>query len=362
MENKLILKYLNNELQEGEAGELLEWINESKENKEIFCQVKNIWSSSNVSLRNSKEFNVNNEFIAFRKKNQEEESGIRQKNKDNRKLVRIQLLRVAAVLLFLYSFGATMYYFFVVQGGDEYNQVYTKGGEKTHIVLADGTKVWLNSKTSFKYPTNLNKKKVEVYLDGEAFFDVAKKTNRQFVVNASQININVLGTAFNVKSYSDENTIETTLIRGKISLTHKEQINKSLILEPFQKATYYKKTPKVKTLETQEHFVQKEENVQNNEPLPVAKPRMLLEEVDVESDISWKDGRLIFKSEKFEDLAVKLERWYDVHITILDERLKNIRYTGVFEKESIEQALEALSLSKPFNYKLDQNKIIIYGM
>ncbi|MFC2138362.1 FecR family protein, partial [Bacteroidota bacterium] len=215
------------------------------------------------------------------------------------------------------------------------------------------------------YPSNLNSNNVKIYLDGEAYFDVVKKKNRKYVINTSSINIEVLGTSFNVKSYSDENTIETTLENGTIlinSASNKNRFEKAIILNPNQKATFIKNTEKIKIsdISTPGKISNQKKNEKAIDKKESIKPNLVIsKQIDTELYTSWKDGRMVFRKENFYTLSKKMERWYDVQITILDEDLHNWKYTGVFEKETIEQALEALSLSMPFQYEIDQNKIFI---
>jgi ferric-dicitrate binding protein FerR (iron transport regulator) len=165
----------------------------------------------------------------------------------------------------------------------------------------------------------------------------------------------VLGTKFNLKSYDDEKIIETTLISGKVEIfankDEKQREQKKIVLEPNQQALFYKESDDISLSQLQSRPAESEE-------ISVS-PVEIKSKVDIVEIIAWKDNRLVFKNEKFNELATKLERWYDVKIEIKDEELKHILFTGTFQKESIEQALSALKLIIPFRYEMKMNQIVI---
>ncbi|MBN2213455.1 MAG: FecR family protein [Bacteroidales bacterium] len=371
MDFNLIYKYLSGELDEQQTAKLLEWVRASETNKKFFARIRNSWTKAGLS-GNIEDIDLAHEFELLTVKiDQEERPGkrvlkIRSTEKPGWRPLYL-LLRIAAILLIIYSIGGTAFYI-IRNKKTEYNLLSTKRGEKTSLVLSDGTKIWLNSETTLKYPTDITKRKVNIYLEGEAYFNVAKNQGRKLIVNASNIKITVLGTSFNVKSYANERTVETTLEKGTVLITpevKKDLKSRVFILKPNQRATYIKKTnniyisdlPSVKNEETE--YAIKTGNdlkgIQDN------KTELILSDLEnTKLYTSWKDGQLVFKSEKFEDLACRMERWYNVHIEIKSQELKNSKYTGRFEKETVEQALKALSLSLPFKYSIDLNKVTIY--
>jgi ferric-dicitrate binding protein FerR (iron transport regulator) len=233
--------------------------------------------------------------------------------------------------------------------------VITKRGKQTEIYLPDGTHVWLNSESSLKYPNKLFKNKVDVFLEGEAYFDVTKLKGRDFTVNVGEIEITVQGTSFNVKAYKNEKTIETTLDEGKITVTNKnksKQEFKPVIMRPNQHLV----------INSSDNIYKLFNLSYNKAPTDTQNP-VQTRNIDIKKGTTiftaWKDGVLIFKNKRFEDLEKELERWYDVQIIIRDSVLKEARYTGIFEKESLETALKALSLSLPFKYTITPDSVII---
>ncbi len=240
------------------------------------------------------------------------------------------------------------------------NEVSVEYGSKSQILLPDGTKVKLNSGSKLTYPSSFDDSMRKVQLEGEAFFVVAKETDRPFFVNTSSIAIKVLGTSFNVKSYAEENSIETTLVTGAIEIYNElaaenAQLNKApiAVLKPMDKATYVKDISAIS--------VSSELKIPDNMPVLEKKAGILVEnQIETALFTAWKDDVLRFKGEKFEQIAIKLERWYDVKIDIRHKTLKEEYFTGQFDSETVEQALEALKLTAPFRYSITKNEIVIY--
>lgn len=369
MTRDLIEKYLSGTLNPVQTEDLLRWIYESKSNRTYFARIKNMWISSQLDNENPN-IDLDEEYKLFTYRKELNPStaykGFYHQPSAffNKEIIR-RAIQIAAVILFLYSIAGT--YFYIKNNSVvSYTEIRTKRGEKTYILLADGTRVWLNSETLFRYPSRLDAKNVEVFLDGEAYFNVAKNPSRKFIVNASSLDITVLGTSFNVKSYSSDNTIETTLEEGKIVITGKmgeKRLEQPVMLIPNQRATFIKDIHEFEVQDIKDPTPEINEVSDNNsdsEKQVKKKPKILVtSKVDSKLYTSWKDGKLIFKSERFEDLALRMERWFDVKIEIVDAELKDAKYTGVFEKETIEQALNALSISLPFHYEIHQNMVEI---
>jgi transmembrane sensor len=240
------------------------------------------------------------------------------------------------------------------KSAETFNEISVPMGSKTRVVLPDGSVVNLNSGSLLRYPSSLDSTRRYAYLEGEAFFDIKKDPRHPFVVKAGNITIKVLGTKFNVKSYGDEKTIETTLVSGTIEIFStqgkKYGNHRILVLKPNQQAVFERKTGEIAISEIPENLVKKE--------LKSVKPRVQ-KKIDVNTVIAWKDNRLLFRDESFTEVSRKLERWYNVEIEIQDKELANALLSGIFERETIEQALEALKLATPFAYTMDKNKIII---
>lgn len=367
MNKEIIFKYLSGNLDNAGKEELLKWINQDKANETYFSKIKNNWAIANQEIadKNDPGINLNQEYIYFKHKSTKKEN-------DKHLFVHNKIKNIwwAAAVIVLLIYGTyTSIAIYNEKQNIEYNTITTLKGEKSKLTLSDGTLIWLNSETTLIYPVNVKRKKVELSLSGEAFFDVAKNKKRQFIVKTSTIDITVTGTRFNVKSYKNDKTIETTLERGQIIITGnvgEKKIKEPLILKPNEQACLIKETRTIEISKADQP------NIKYIDTTPVHKnqisgevsektPKLLVQEnVAPELYTSWKDGKLMFRSEPFEDLSLKMERWYDVEIYFKNEELKAKKFTGVFEKETIEQALKALSLSMHFNFTIERNKITIY--
>lgn len=268
-----------------------------------------------------------------------------------------QVLKYAAILVIgviLSTVYNTQFKKKNITGNERFSTVEVEYGSKSKIILPDGTSVWLNSGSKITYPEKFAVNSRKINLTGEAFFDVVRDESRPFFVNTKDINIKVLGTTFNVKSYDDENTVETTLISGKVELKRKNSSETNFIqLKPNQMAVFYKSE---KTVEIKSPADKREDVA------PILKRETI--EIDAVEEpqliTSWKDGKLKFDTELFGVLAQKMERWFDVKITFKNEAAKSIRYSGSFDDESIDQAMHALQLSYPIRYEIKKNEVYIY--
>lgn len=270
-------------------------------------------------------------------------------------------LSTAAVLI------ATIciYYFSVTTGNTKEtdvaqqakNQINTKNGSKTSLVLPDGTKVWLNSGSQLVYDKNYGNKLREVSLTGEAYFDVVKNPERPFLIHTTKMDVKVLGTAFNVKCYPGEKTTETSLVRGSVEVTLKDRQEK-IMLKPNEKLVIsnddYKRVKPVGS------DAAKSTVVSNPKPIISVSHLTLLPGDNTVIETAWVQNRLIFSGESFEEVALKMERWYNIEIDFADERMMDEKLTGNFERETVVEALNALRLVAPFTYTIKNDKIIIF--
>jgi ferric-dicitrate binding protein FerR (iron transport regulator) len=196
-----------------------------------------------------------------------------------------------------------------------------------------------------------------VFLEGEAYFKVTKNKKLPFKVNTSDITITALGTAFNVKAYNDEGTIETTLEEGSVRIDdlHKgSKSSKSVILKPSQIATFHKQAGNV-AVTGQAPAVTKPAS-----RLPASVPVRVSNVADTRLYTSWKDPRWIFKNEKLSLLVTKLERRYDVDIIFMDKSLEDYAFTGTLLEESLEQVLAAIMYTAPVRYEINAKEVRLY--
>lgn len=218
------------------------------------------------------------------------------------------------------------------------------GSKSTRLVLPDSSVVWLNAGSKLSYDEHFGKSNRNTRLVGEGYFEV-KKSTVPFIIHTNEIQIKVLGTAFNVRSYENEKT-ETSLIRGKIEITMNKRPGEKIILRPNEKLVIAPESKTNKAL------------AEKNEPVVVLTGLTRAEDRTI-VETSWKDNRLVFQDESFADLARQLERWYNVQIDIRDEVIARSRLTGAFETETILQALTALQMVNNFNFTISGDQITI---
>jgi transmembrane sensor len=266
---------------------------------------------------------------------------------------------VAAIFITAICCSAA-YYFTQKTGNTKVAQLEmtkTPSRAKSKIVLSDGSVITLNSETVLKYPPVFKGNTREVYLNGEAFFDVTKDHARPFIVHAGKMSIKVLGTAFNIKSYENDPASETTLIRGAIEVTLTDRPSDRIILKPNEKLVL-KSTPiKAQPLKKRSPKINYD-SVNTSYALTTLTYLRSNDTTVVET--SWVNNKLVFKDEEFKNLANKLERWYGIKVKFKNSDVKDYRFTGVFEKESVSQAFNALQMIEPFTYKQKNETVYIY--
>ncbi|MCM4151917.1 DUF4974 domain-containing protein [Arenibacter sp. N53] len=222
----------------------------------------------------------------------------------------------------------------VVSTAPIYNELTIPYGKTFKLILSDGTTVHVNAGSSIKYPVKfIEGTKREVFLDGEAFFDVTKDANHPFVVNVNDLNVRVLGTKFNVSSYPEEENVNTVLVEGSVAL-HSEDSEftsaNTIVLEPGYKGEWNLKSKATS-----------------------------ISQVDTKMYTSWVEGRMVFRNTPFKIIRKKLERHYNVSIRNNNQILEERTYNAVFDVESIEQVLRTLNEIYSIEYIIDQNKIVI---
>ena len=235
-----------------------------------------------------------------------------------------------------------------------FNEITINPGSRTKVQLPDGSQVWVNSGSHLTYEGNFKGNTREVQLDGEAYFDVAKDASRPFIVHTSGIDIKVLGTAFNVKAYKTEPTIEATLIHGSIEVINKSQPGSAkIMLKPHEKLVYNKYV--IKDIKDYKADIQP---VADSFSIIIKPLRKNIADNDI-VETAWVYNKLIFEDERFADLALKMERWYNVKISIENEKLKDYRISGTFVNETDEEAVKALQLLVSFSYSIKNNEVKI---
>ncbi len=331
----LIIRFLEKEILEDELHELEAWLLQSPENKSFFFDLKNIYESSHYN-RFVGEEKTSWERFHF-KLNEKPETA---KKKSSYKLNIQKGLKYVAIVCVAFSIGWFLKDFEkksqVIEPLPEiaYNIIQTEdGGKVNSLVLSDGSKVTLGVSTSLRYPASFGNKR-EVYLDGEAFFDVKEDTLKPFIVKLKQQDITVLGTTFNVEGYSKEAYSNLTLLSGRVLFEAYNEAGEPMsrmYIKPNQKA------------------------YANNETGSVT-----IEDVDVTFATAWLKGEYKFKNEPLDSIFMRLEKYYGVKINFKNEKLKSIRYTGTFSlNQTIQEVLNIINHNKQFAFQTANGEITI---
>jgi ferric-dicitrate binding protein FerR (iron transport regulator) len=241
----------------------------------------------------------------------------------------------AAVLTFLVA--GTIAFYIRKDGSDTLASLVEKHnakGTKSIIQLSDGSKIWLNADSKLKYPEIFKGGAREVYLNGEAFFDVAKSNGHPFIIHLASGTIQVLGTSFNVRAYDSEPVVETSVATGKIAFipkyktAHKKQ--DTIYLAPDHKASYTFDAEELRTSAT-----------------------------SGKEDKAWTEGKLVFRGMNMEQIAVELERNFGKKVVFADDAPKSFVFTGSFENNTLDEIMYYLSITKNFSYKITNTELLI---
>jgi ferric-dicitrate binding protein FerR (iron transport regulator) len=255
------------------------------------------------------------------------------------KTFRVMFYASAVVVLFLLAYNL-----WTMRGAPSgenpvYTEIYAPLGSRIKFDLPDGSKGWLNSGSSLKFPVRFTGRERKVFLSGEGYFDVSHNAKKSFVVNTKSYQVRALGTSFNVQAFEDNaETEEITLEEGKVQIekvNNEGKYRKLFSLEPGQHAQIDMKTQSV-----------------------------TITEKDNDKYTAWKDGKLIFRNDPLERLIENMERFYNVEIEITDKKLYEYHFHATFEEETLFETLRLLKLSTPVDYKIckrEKNQDGIYA-
>jgi transmembrane sensor len=298
---------------------LKEWIQRSAENERYYNQLRNIWDASDKQTEKDE---INTGYAL-------ERISARIMKASPKKIIWLYWQKFAAVLIIPLALGFLIWIYLnsqKIESADNgiYNEVYTTFGTRSSLQLSDSTIVFLNSGSSLRFPVKFNGKTRQVFLKGEAYFEVKSDVSSPFIVNTPSLKIKATGTKFNVQEYNTNPVIEVTLVSGKVSVSESGNTAKKQAiseLSPKQHLVYNRET-RIKTISN----------------------------VDTYKYISWKDGKLIFRNDTLPLVLNKLSMIFNVDFELQGEVLRSYRYRATFQEESLEEILKLLKLSAPIDY------------
>jgi ferric-dicitrate binding protein FerR (iron transport regulator) len=315
----LIAKKMAGSISEEENAKLQLWIESSPENRLYFEQVSNIWDITS----SAEEASSINTPLAL--------------GNVSDRIHRVSVIsrlwhgwqRVAAILILPFIVGGLAYAYLTTHKSNSlndnvYNEVFAAYGTRSSLRLADSTLVWLNSGSTLKYPIKFKGKNRQVFLKGEAYFEVKCNASKPFIVNTGLLKVTATGTSFNVQEYEQYPQSEITLVQGTVIVSTgsgEKGNSQQLKLNPDQHLV-----------------VSKTDNSQ------------FLSDGDTYRYVAWKDGRLMFRNEPLPLVLNKLSILFNVDIELKGDELKNYSYRATFQDESLEEILKLLRLSAPLDY------------
>lgn len=323
MENEhteLIIGYLQNNLTQEETDCFYNWVNESASNKELFFEIKAMYDAG-LPLSTPWETSESWGRLLNKKKN----------SQSRRFNLWYQISTYAAVALLAVAISSMYFLFF----HEEDNSLYSKyiggdGLEADVVELPDGTHISLGSKTTFHYDKDYGKDKRIVYLEGEAYFDVAKQKDKPFIVKTKEQDIEALGTKFNVMAYPLDSLVITTLLEGSVQLKTMNFPERT-IMRPNQQLIYNRNTKQAS-----------------------------LFHVDARQFTSWTTGYYYFYEQSLKAILDRLSHVYGMQFTVNSEILNQRTFTGTFYRgQSIKDIMEIVNLSIPIKYKIDDRHVTI---
>ncbi len=288
------------------------WIEENKDNRNLFLQLKNIWDVSQPAFDpNEIDSEVAYDKVAYQLFNPKTKHGIL--------FYWQKIAAVIAIPLILFSGYVGFNLLNSEEPAEVYQEIFTPYGNRSRINLPDRSVVWLNAGSSLKYPVQFSGKERKVFLTGEAYFEVKSNNKNPFIVRTGEMDIKALGTEFNVKAYENDSITAVTLVNGNVRVTFDE---KEALLMPGKKIDVNRNSSEYAIAET-----------------------------DTYKWCSWKDGIYAFRNDPLEDVFHRLGQIYNIEFIVKDKEVAQYIYRATFEDESLDQILNLLKISAPIKYK-----------
>lgn len=334
---ELLIRYFQEEITGEELRELESWIMASPENRSYFFELKQLSDSSRRPAWSEAEKEASWQRMYARMAPAETDTPA--VLHAPRRSWLSATMKYAALFILALGIGWSIHQFVQPQASEEtalvYNELQTeKGGRSNTLLLSDGTKVTLNASTTFRYPSHFQAGNRTVWLEGEAYFEVAKDEKNPFIVKLKHQDITVLGTSFNVEAYRDDTHSVVTLLSGSVSLDAYNEAGEPMsrmFLKPSQRAL--------------------SDNLSGS---------VTIQQIDQSLAEAWTKGKYKFKDEPLVDIARRLEKYYDVQIRIENEELKRMNYTGTFSlDQEIQEILQVMDDEKHYTVRRNGKEIII---
>lgn len=324
MNQELLQKYITGEITQEEKKEVIEWLDADQQNMKEYKAMRRTFD---ISVWHEDASDISDSSDSSDKK--DAPSATDRPERSLYKRLILPILKTAAIFIVaFFSAYQLLGYLHPGSANAEMQTIFVPAGQRAELTLADGTKVWLNAKTSFTFPTNFAADNRQVVLDGEGYFDVVTDRNRPFIVRTEAHDVKVFGTEFNVLAYKGKELFETDLLEGSVEVVARKNAAK-VVLKPGNKVFLSEGLLKTGRIEHENYFL-------------------------------WKEGILSFNDEPVESMMRKLELYYDVKIIVCNPSFLHKHYTGKFRtKDGVEHVLRVLQLKEHFTYTKDDEQNLI---
>lgn len=323
MNEELLIRFLTHTCSTEELKQVDNWIASNKVNADWLFEMERIWSLKG-ELRFSDKQEIEKAYRQFISRISKKTLQLKYRT------YFYSVLKYVAIILVVSLLSINLYKMLTPQEPELMNEICVPRGERANVTLSDGTKVSLNSDTKFTYPSHFSKSSRNVSLIGEGYFEVTHNPQKPFIVNAQMIHVKVLGTKFNMRTYSGENSI-VTLSEGKVEVESSNKENK-ITLHPNEEATY-----------------------SESAGMSISKG------INVGISKSWTKGELAFMDQSLSIICKAIERKFNVKIVIADRQLAVDVFTCHFkESATIEEVMTLLKETRKLNYSFKEGKIVIY--
>ena len=310
MRRDILYKFFEGKASPKEQRLIGQWLDESEKHKEVLVRERMVFDAMIVSGGITDRQSV-------------------QSRKKRTRVVFMELLRVAAVILVMFLVGGYIYVRKMEEIRLANNIVTVPVGQRVNLQLPDGTSVWLNASSEIIYPAYFSGSTREIHLNGEAYFEVEHNASKPFIVHTETFDIKVLGTKFNVEAYKGMEGFTTALMEGSVEVTDRKNKDKSVRLYPAQKVAF-----------------------RNGE--------LCKSPIDNYDVYLWREGFIFFKENRFADLMRQLEKNYGVRILINNEAVKEKVFSGKFRTtDGIDNALRLLQKEGHYTFEWDENKTTV---
>ncbi len=358
---EFIVRFLNGSCDKEEMRELDNWIRSSPENKELFNSVRNIWLATAVNIPDGK-FNESEAWKKIMSGIEENERNLGLYKRLMSSIALKKAIRVAAMVILLVSTGAVGSWLFFLPGKvkvtDSYCEIIAPPGSRSQITLPDGSKAWINAGSKLSYRGDFNISQRIVQLEGEGYFDVTSNKAKPFIVQTPYLKVKAYGTVFNVKAYPDEKTVEATLVEGIVEIEANDKSkpdgNYRYTLKPKQNIIYHIDSG------IAEQKTETPDATSSGKPVKTDIPEkkvMVMSNIKPELYTSWKDENWVIEGVPLDELAIMMGRRYNSRIDIEDNAIKQYKFTGTIQNETLEQVLVILSLTTPLEYSIGKGNV-----